>query len=240
MKLEPDLHEPYKAWQTTPTPQTTGALLRAVSPHMDKAIQANVGENNPLLRSRAKKMVLGALNRYDPKQASMGTFLRSQLQGMRRVQRDQLNPIHVPERMALEQGQMVNAESELEANFGRAPSTAELADHMGISPKKLAKLRQLSGGVPEGYFQSHTESENNPGGYLPPVMQQRRNMVADLVYGDLTSRDQVIMEHSLGMNGNPVLQNQQIASKLGVSPGFVSQRKAYIQSLLDHAEDLPL
>jgi DNA-binding NarL/FixJ family response regulator len=46
------------------------------------------------------------------------------------------------------------------------------------------------------------------------------------------------MEHTLGMNNKKVLSNQEIARKLGLSPGAISQRKARIQQLLDRREDL--
>jgi DNA-binding NarL/FixJ family response regulator len=48
----------------------------------------------------------------------------------------------------------------------------------------------------------------------------------------------VILEHALGLHGKPVLQNQQIAKKLRLSPGAVSQRKAKIQAKLNLQDDL--
>jgi len=46
------------------------------------------------------------------------------------------------------------------------------------------------------------------------------------------------MEHTLGMHGKRVLSNQDVARKLKLSPGAISQRKARIQSKMDLAEDL--
>lgn len=42
----------------------------------------------------------------------------------------------------------------------------------------------------------------------------------------------------MGLHGKPILQNQAIAAKLGISPGAVSQRKARIQAKLDMREEL--
>jgi DNA-directed RNA polymerase specialized sigma subunit len=236
MKLEPELHEPYKLWQKQPTLESTGRLLSAIGPHIDQAIRANVKNTNPLLRSRAKQLAIKTLHQYDPERSSMRTFLQSQFQGLKRIQRDQLNPIHVPERLAMDQGRLVEGESDLEANLGRMPTTAELADHLGMHPAKIAHLRRLSGGVPEGHFLSSTSSEDNPGGFAPPVEGGLGHMAVEMVYGDLPTRDQLILELTLGLHGRRAHSNEEIAKKLRVTPGLISQRKSVIQSLLDRME----
>jgi DNA-binding NarL/FixJ family response regulator len=46
------------------------------------------------------------------------------------------------------------------------------------------------------------------------------------------------MEHTLGLHGKKVLSNQEIARKLRLTPGAVSQRKATIQQLLNQEQEL--
>jgi hypothetical protein len=55
----------------------------------------------------------------------------------------------------------------------------------------------------------------------------------EFVYHDLDPIDQVILEHSLGLHGKQVLPNQDIARKLKLSPGAISQRKVRIQDQLN-------
>lgn len=58
------------------------------------------------------------------------------------------------------------------------------------------------------------------------------------VYESLDPTDRVIMEHTLGMYGRPVMSNQEIARKLGITPSAVSQRKTRIQLRLDERSNL--
>jgi len=77
-------------------------------------------------------------------------------------------------------------------------------------------------------------------GDVNEVGKQRTSMWREMVYDDLTSQDQKIMEMTLGLNGRRPMSNLEIARKLNRSPGLVSQRKGYIQSLLDQEEEMRL
>jgi len=68
--------------------------------------------------------------------------------------------------------------------------------------------------------------------------QSARDAWVQIVYDELPSLDQKIMELSLGLHGRKPLSNLEIAKKLGRSPGAISQRKAKIQELLDQEQDL--
>ena len=59
-----------------------------------------------------------------------------------------------------------------------------------------------------------------------------------VIYDDLSPIDKKIFEYALGYNGKSVLSNQQIAAKLGRSPGAISQRKLLIQKMIDQESDL--
>ncbi len=60
---------------------------------------------------------------------------------------------------------------------------------------------------------------------------------AQFLYHDLDPYDQVILEYGLGLNGSPKLPAAQIARRLKLSPGAVSQRASRIQQQLDELED---
>ena len=55
----------------------------------------------------------------------------------------------------------------------------------------------------------------------------------DFVYGDLSPVDKLVMDMTLGRNGRKRTSTQEIARKLNISPGAVSQRAAKIQTLLN-------
>ena len=102
-RLEEKYQPAFAAWRQQPSPQTTGQLLRAVDPDIEKAISAHVGQSNPLLKSRARQLALTAFQSYDPQQARLGTHLVNQLQGLKRISRKQNQVLSVPERVSLDE-----------------------------------------------------------------------------------------------------------------------------------------
>lgn len=228
-QLEPDLQEPFDAWKAQPSPQTTGRLLRQLQPSIDKGLRMYAGQDvGPTTRSHAKRLALKSLNTYDPTQARLGTHVINHLQGLRRVVRREQQIIRTPDRVAADQAYVYRMTQELEERLGREPTDLEIADHSGISVRRLAKLRRHLQPLAEGSFESPETLNAVP---LRPEDRERRLM--QLVYEDLDPRDQKILEWSLALHGKPRLDNRDIAVKLGVSPGAVSQRKAAIQSKID-------
>jgi Mn-dependent DtxR family transcriptional regulator len=55
----------------------------------------------------------------------------------------------------------------------------------------------------------------------------------DFVYGDLSPTDKLIMDMTLGRNGRRTAATQDIARRLNITPGAVSQRAAKIQQMID-------
>jgi DNA-directed RNA polymerase specialized sigma subunit len=234
-KLEPKYKSLYDTWKINPNPSTTGMLLSAVSPEIDRGIFAHVGQSNPLLKSRAKKMALQAIRTYDPSQAKLSTHIVNQLQGLKRVSRQQGQILPIPERVAMDQGFVEKAKAELEDELGREPTMVEIADRTGLSPKRINYVRKFRYPMAEGTISSMSEDEES-GGFAPAVDQQQTNTWFEFVYSDLDETNQKIMEWTLGLHGSPVLSNQQIARKLRITPGAVSQRKAKIQQALNQEE----
>jgi len=236
--LEPDLTPDFDAWKRNPTPVTTGSMLRKLNPTIERAMSAHVGQANPLLRSQARRMSIKALESYDPAKAGLKTHLMNQLQGLRRVARQQSQVIRIPERVSLDQGRMIEAENMLRDQFGRDPTTDELADHTGLSMRRLKHIRTFKPAIAEGTLEGYAEQQDEPGGFSPATKQSGPDPWIDLVYYDLDPINKKILEWTLGMHGHKPLSNQKIAAKLGVSPGAISLRKASIQAILDRKQEL--
>lgn len=238
--LEPEFAEPFTQWQAKPTPETTTVLLNSVKPVIDKSVTAFAGSGaSPLLRSRARQIALKAFKTYDPMQARLSTHLANHLRGLNRVSRQQNQILAIPERMSMDAGMLHQKEIEIEDTLGRPPSSSELADATGLSLRRIAKLRQMRAPVAEGTIMAATTGPESAG-ILPAVQSSGStgsNALADLIYDDLDGPNQVILEHSLGLHGKPVMANKDIARKLGVSPGAISQRKALIQRRMDELAD---
>jgi DNA-directed RNA polymerase specialized sigma subunit len=237
-KLEEDFAPAFTAWQTTPTPQTNAALMAAVQPVIDTAVFSYGGSNaSPNLRSRARLMALQAMPTYAPAKGSLKTHLLSQLQGLRRYSAKEQNPIRVPEQLLLDRNRLQDVEATLEDKLGRPASDAEIADFTGFSPKRLRRIRSVYSGVNEGSFVDETGESYTPASSMPGQAAAAEAW-ADFVYGDLSDTDKLIMDATLGRNGRRVMSTAQLASKLGLSAGAISQRRARIQKLLDERTSL--
>jgi hypothetical protein len=234
--LEPEFAEPFKTWKATPGPDANASMLKTLQPTIDKAISTHVGQSSPLLTSRARKMTLDALHSYDPNRSRLGTHLFNQLQGLKRVQRRQTTVLSVPERVSLDRYHLEEAERSLGAELGREPTDHELADHTGFSFKRMAHIRSYKPAVSQGLLE--TLGEGQVFGGVQGRRENSQDMWLRMVYDDLNPFDQKVMEHAIGFNGRPLLPNHEIAHKLNRSPGFISQRKKYIQQLMDQEPEL--
>ena len=229
----------YDAWKKTPTPKTTGALLKKMQPSIDRGISANVGKNvSPVLRSRARRLALDAVRTFSPtKGTRLSTHVINHMKGLRRIARKQQQVLRVPERVALDQNFLYTAEAELSDKLGREPSINELADHTKISSRRIEQVRKYRNPMAEGSLLDVTDQ--NPEGYSPAVEQSSISNDTTLraAYDDMSATNQKIMEWTLGIYGKKPVSNRMIADRLRMTPGAVSQRKAQIQAKIDEMQN---
>lgn len=239
-RLESEYLEPYNSWQQNPSPEAASGLLTALDPVIRQGVRTHGGAAaSPVLHVQARKMVLDALPRYDPRQSSLRTFLGHQLRGLNRLAQRHLQVLKVPERAALEQQHLHRATAELRDQLGREPSDTELSDHLSLPIARIAKIRSLTNSaMAEGTLWGLGRGRGEEGPIDPAVRAQDDDPWLDFVYHSLEPRDQLVLDHTLGRHGRPQLSNQDLARRLGISPAAVSQRKAKIQQLLDERDRL--
>lgn len=237
--IETEFDEPYAAWKKDPSPDQNAAMLKLLHPAIEGAVRTHVGAPNPLIMGRARQMALEGLRGYDPGRGRLTSHLYNHLQGLKRVSRQQSSILKVPERVALDRNQLQGAEDELTHELGREPTDDELADHTGFSVKRMARVRSYRPGVAEGTVESvNPETAEVYGGVRMAGQAPGLPPWHATVYDELSPQDKKIMEYAFGMGGRKALANHQIASKLGRSPGLISQRKLFIQKLLDQEQEL--
>jgi len=237
-KLEEEYRAPYINYKTYPSPTTTGQLLRAVDPVIQSGMKAYAGKNsNKILKSSAKKIALQAFSSYDPTQGTLKNHLLTNLQGLQRQAAKQTQMIHVPERVALEKQTLDQVEREMRDELSREPSSLEIADRTGLSLKRQKYIRGYAPGFAQGQFAAMTAGEEGDG--VDPAVVQANPIVAkaELIYHDLDPVNQTILEYGFGMHGRQRLPVGQIARKLNITPGAISQRSAKIQAMLDELSD---
>ena len=234
--LEEEYRPAFDAWQADQTPQGNAAFMKSIDPIVQKGIKM-YGGDSPLTASRARLMALEAARKYDPKRSRLQSHMLNQMQGLRRVSRQQHQVLRVPERVLLESNRLREYSQEIEDEMGREPTDAELSDRLGISLQRLKKIRQYQPGMSTGQAESADPMQGQPASIVPN-QHENEEYWAQIVYMDIGPMDQKIMEWTLGMNGHKKLSNQEIAKKLNRSPGAITQRKMRIQKLMDQEQDL--
>lgn len=231
-----DFDTTFTDWQKQRTPENNTRLLQSVQPVIDTALTSYTGGNtSPTMRSRARLMALKAMESFDPQKGNVRTHLLSQLQSLRRASAQAQNIISIPEQVGLDYQKLVESENELRDQLGRDPTDDELADHTMLSPRRIRKIRSFSQPVAEGSTIIETGDEMNDGGVASTIPGSNRAADAwlDFVYDDLGPTDKLIMDMTLGRNGRRRASTQEIARRLNITPGAVSQRAAKIQAMLD-------
>lgn len=235
--LEKEFSDPFNSWKAEPSPENSSKLLKAVNPVLTAAIRTYGTQGSPTLHTRAKILALDAMKRYDPSQAKLRTHLMFQLQGLRRHTAQEQQILSVPEQVGLDINHLRESQNVLSDKLGRDPSDMELADHTGLSIRRLKYIRKYKPSYSESSF--HRATDDGTDLYSPAVGgRDDPTHWQEFVYHDLEPKDQLILEHSIGLFGKPVLSNQAIAKKLRISPGAVSQRRVRIQQKLDQRDEL--
>jgi DNA-directed RNA polymerase specialized sigma subunit len=234
--LEDRFREPFETWQKTRDDDSRERLLQAVMPVIRDNVSQVAGADKNYMTIQGKILALKAMERYDPSQSSIATYLNRQLMPLRRSARQQMNVLSIPDRVLFASQQLEGAETELEDTLGRIPTTAELADKMSISVKQIERIRRLaharntgSVGLPdeEGGVKSPEVVRNLDAKY-------RHEYVLDALASDPASV--IIYEADNRLNGRKPMSVIALANKLRISPGAVSQRRNKINLLMNQAE----
>lgn len=236
--LTPDFDTIFPTWQKAPSPESNTKLLGTIQPVIDTAVNSYVGSNaSPIIKNRAKLMALKAMQTYDPKKGNVKTHLLSQMQSLRRLAAKEQNIISIPEQVGLDFQRLSAAENELRDNLSRDPTDDELADATGLSARRIRKIRSFNQPVSEGMTTAQSahsdDAANTDIASTLPNYQKSTDAWLDFVHGDLSPVDKLIMDMTLGRNGRRRASTQDIANRLNITPGAVSQRAAKIQALID-------
>lgn len=228
----------FEAYKKAATPRTAAAYLTSIKPILTAGIRAAGVPDNGLTQSHARRIALNATSSYDPTQGPLKPFISSHLQRLKRISAQRAQIVAVPERIAMQRTSLNHAETELEDRLGRPPSTAELADHIGINPKQIEKVRTYKTGFGESQMHGLLGNEDDEDALEPAVVQS--NPVSarlNYLYGELDPVDQSIVEHRFGLHGKPQRSVTEIAAMHRLSPGAISQRAAKIARKLDELND---
>lgn len=227
-------------WTRTKHPVHMQAMLDHLAPDIDKAIYAYSGLNTgPAVKTKAKLLAAKAIKTYAPNSgSSLKSWVYTQLQPLSRYSRE-LAPSPIPERAYQQLSELKKTEADFYENKGRVASDSELADMTGMSLRQINKIRGMDKRVfSEGSTAFAGENPVTSQEILAAQNPNFRKDTLDTMYSSFTPQEQVILEHKLGYNGKKVLSNNDIAKKLKMSPGRVSQLTSSLASRLDEYANL--
>lgn len=230
----------YGIWRKSQKPRDITPMLDHLNSDIDKAIYAYSGLNaGPAVKSRAKLLAVKAIKNYDPKShSSLRSWVYTQLQPLSRYSRE-LSPSPMPERTMQQLSALKRYESEFYENKGRDASDAELADLTGISIKQIGKLRGLDKkSYSENFMAFSGENPVTTQELVATTNSKLKEDTLATMYSSLSPPEQVILEHKLGYNNKRILSNNEIAKRLKMSPGRVSQLTAILAKKLDEYADI--
>jgi DNA-directed RNA polymerase specialized sigma subunit len=215
----------YENWKKDPTPERMGDFLEKAQPVISSALQS-YGRGNQALESRARILTAKAVKTYDStKGTKLKTYLMTQLQPLNRISRDYSAATRVPERVSVDLYSVNQGGQEYFNQYGREASDKELADMTGLSMRRIAHVRKFS--KSEMGESAMTDDEGAimyPGTESPDP----EKILLEYLHHDLDPVDQKILEWRSGLYGKKQISNNEIARRVNLSPGAVSQRAAKI------------
>ena len=222
-----------QAWKKDPSKENTQKVLEYLNPTIQSALHSYVPGQQQQFKLKAASMALQALKGYDKtKSSSPSTYVFTNLQRLNRVRRQRQNPIHIPQSQVYAKTQLDKKIAQLEDSLGREPSDQEICDYVKISKKKLQSLQSRGATVSQSAV-----ADSQTGSDLLGDKGLSDKDYYNYVYDSVSPVDQKIMQWSSGY-GKVQLSNNEIASKLHLSPGAVSQHKARIQELIGQVRGL--
>lgn len=228
--MQEDISKAYADWAVAQTPTNMAKVLKALKPLLIGEINRYPGDNH-ILRGHAKKLAVNAVKTYNPTSgAKLTSWVVTQMQPLSRIGRKSQQLLNTSELSYRQFAQLNDIAKEFKDEEGREPTDEELADAAGISVKRIAQVRKMNPVVRSvGQLEDVGGGGDDAMDFSMPAVEDlgadpALNTAVEAVYDSADERDRVILEHKMGRGGKELLSNQDIAKRLGVSPGLVSQR----------------
>lgn len=219
---------PVELWRAQPTPANLSAAVDSLQGRLNYHLHRYGLGSDPLAEAHARGLAAKALQSYDPAAgASLVTWLDRSMQPLTRFKRLRATAIKVPEKIQLDSLKIDRAQRDFEDEHGREPELDELADHVGMTVKRVHQVRRsfkkMSG---EGAFEGNLAGQHNDTDHTDEAL--------DAIWHESDKIDRKILEMRIGYGGKPITaQPKDIATNLGISPVELSRRSSRIAAKLD-------
>ena len=204
------------AYQDDPTPDTLRGVVDALHPLITHQAANYGGSDTPNIRHQARLLAADAVRSYDPASGTqLTTWVQSNLRGLARYKRETNAPVRIPERAQLDAWHIEKTRRKYVDEHGDEPDVHQLADAASMPVKRLTAVAA---------YTRPMAAEGGTFSASPTHMTDHLDEALGYVYSNSDKTDRTIIEHLTGYGGRPMLQKQQIAAKLGVSPAMITRR----------------
>ncbi|HYN94583.1 MAG TPA: SigB/SigF/SigG family RNA polymerase sigma factor [Pilimelia sp.] len=198
----------------------------------------NRGEPMEDLEQVARLGLVKAVDRYDPERGSFTAFAVITITGeLRRHFRDHSWGVHVPRRLQELSLDVTQATAALTSTLARTPSTAELADHLGIDEREVRTGQELAVAyTPASLNRPVAEDGRVELGELLGGLDADLGSVEDrITISELISRLPARERRILAMRFYGNHTQDEIAAEFGISQMHVSRLLSKALTWLRHA-----
>ena len=165
--------------------------------------------------SEAYKLADKAADGYDDTRGTkFSTHLTNQLKKLSRISTQYGTAVRLPENKQYKLNKLNRLKLDLDAHLNRPPSTLELSEASGIPLAEVNHILQ------------HRAGEVNISNLLhtPVFVNNSNDEWLHFVYHDLGDTDRLIFEHKTGFGGKKLMNNEELAKLLHLSPSTVANR----------------
>lgn len=212
----------FKEWKISKDKKKLSELVEMLKPIWIKKIPIFGGNPKDLIDvAYTKNLVAKALHDYDPNQTNINVYLWYRLSNLPRQIHKVHNVLNYTEQDLQIKNKLDVIENEMAEELGRAPSDSELAERLGISLKKLEKIRGMGSALSSSSLSLTTEDDEERGissGVIIPELENKYKIkILDVIYNELLPEEQVFLEHYFGLRGKKQLSLAEAAKKAGIS-----------------------
>jgi DNA-directed RNA polymerase sigma subunit (sigma70/sigma32) len=180
--------------------------------------------NIPLItvQIEAHKLARQAAESYNPATGKFSTHLVNSLKKLSRLGTQYGSTVRLPEDTQFGINRLNKAEKELESQFGRPPTIAELSDHTGYNIRMVNNLLQNRKSVVS--FTNLLQT--------PTFINSANDEWLQFVYHDLSPKDKLIFEHKTGFGGTKTLSTDELCKKLNITTSQLNSRLKVISDMV--------
>lgn len=220
-KKEQEL-ELWKKWKATGDQQALNELLISLAPLLRQSVNKYRAAPIPsyALDAVARELAVKAFETYDPAKAQLNTHVVNHLKHLQRYVLNYQNVGKIPETRGVKISRYQNTKSQLEENFGRPPTMAELSDTLSWGLPEVERMESelrndldLREGKDEAFFDFTFQEDDN------------LKDIATFVWYDEDPTGKQIIERAFGLHGVPKLTTKELSTELNI-PESTLRKKA--------------